>query len=40
LQPGVQVPAFTTALADGTEFTNSDLQKGTRTALIFFRGRW
>ena len=39
-QPGAKVPAFATALADGTTFTNQDLEKGDRTVLLFFRGRW
>ena len=39
-QAGSVVPAFATTLADGTSFTNENLQKGTPTALIFFRGRW
>ena len=39
-QTGQKIPAFTTALADGTSFTNKDLEKGKPTVLLFFRGRW
>lgn len=39
-QPGKKVPAFNTKLADGTSFTNEDLEEGDRSVLLFFRGRW
>jgi thiol:disulfide interchange protein len=35
-----QIPEFTTTLADGTPFTKKDLQKGTATVLVFYRGHW
>jgi hypothetical protein len=37
---GQTIPAFTTSLADGKALTNTDLQNGKRTVLLFFRGRW
>jgi hypothetical protein len=37
---GRPLPAFTTALAGGTPFSNQDIGKGTSTVLLFFRGRW
>ena len=39
-QPGKKVPAFNTKLADGTSFSNEDLEEGDRSVLLFFRGRW
>ena len=39
-QPGNKVPAFATTLADGRTFTNHDLENGSNSVLIFFRGRW
>ena len=39
-QAGHQLPPFVTTLADGKPFTNKDLETGTATALVFFRGRW
>jgi hypothetical protein len=39
-QPGRKVPEFAAALADGTPFTEKDLEKGTPTVLVFYRGRW
>jgi hypothetical protein len=39
-QIGRKMPAFATTLADGTTFTNHNLEEGTPTALVFFRGRW
>ena len=39
-QPGEKIPAFATTLADGTSFTNQNLEDGKRTVLLFFRGRW
>lgn len=35
-----KIPAFTTSLADGRPFTENDLQKGTPTVLVFYRGHW
>jgi hypothetical protein len=37
---GQPIPPFTTKLADGRSFTQQDLQDGTPSALVFFRGRW
>jgi hypothetical protein len=37
---GRPVPAFVTTLADGKPFSSKDLEKGTPTVLLFFRGRW
>jgi len=34
------IPDFTTTLADGSRFTEKDLQKGVPTVLVFYRGRW
>jgi hypothetical protein len=39
-QPGRKIPEFAATLADGTAFTNKDLENGQRTVLVFFRGRW
>lgn len=39
-QPGRKVPQFTASLADGTPFTEKDLEQGTTTALVFYRGHW
>ena len=33
-------PAFATTRADGTPFTERDLQGGQNNVLVFFRGRW
>ena len=38
--PGHKVPSFSSTLADGKPFTEKDLETGTRTALVFYRGRW
>jgi len=35
-----KIPEFTTTFADGSSFTEKDLQKGTPTVLVFYRGRW
>src|SRR5262245_41327324 len=35
-----KLPEFATTLADGRPFTEKDLQKGTPTVLVFYRGRW
>lgn len=37
---GKKLPPFTTALADGTSFTEKDLERDGPTVLLFFRGRW
>ncbi len=39
-QAGKPFPAFQAALADGRPFTDADLRDGSRTVLVFFRGRW
>ena len=39
-QPGARLPVFAATLADGTSFTNADLQKGTSSVLVFYRGHW
>ncbi len=39
-QPGRKVPQFAARLAGGTPFTNADLEKGTSTVMVFFRGHW
>ena len=39
-QVGRKVPEFTASLADGTPFTQKDLENGSATLLLFFRGRW
>jgi hypothetical protein len=39
-QPGQKMPAFATTLADGRAFTNHDLENGSGSVLVFFRGRW
>jgi hypothetical protein len=37
---GDKLPAFTTTLADGSDFTEKDLESGQPTVLVFFRGHW
>jgi hypothetical protein len=37
---GDKLPAFTTTLADGSSFTQKNLESGQPTAFVFFRGRW
>jgi hypothetical protein len=37
---GQPFPAFTTARADGTPFTDRDLAGGQNSLLVAFRGRW
>jgi hypothetical protein len=39
-QPGSKMPVFAAALADGSAFTDKDLEKGKPSVLLFFRGRW
>jgi hypothetical protein len=38
--PGQPVPHFSARLADGRTFTEADLEQGSRTVLVFYRGRW
>jgi hypothetical protein len=37
---GKKIPAFSTMLADGTPISETELEKGIPTAIVFFRGRW
>lgn len=37
---GEKLPAFQTTLADGSSFTEKDLERGTPSVLVFFRGHW
>jgi hypothetical protein len=37
---GKPFPAFTTLQADGSAFTQRDLEGGPNSVLVFFRGRW
>lgn len=39
-EEGKKLPPFQTTLADGTTFTQNDLEDGQRRVLTFFRGRW
>jgi hypothetical protein len=39
-QQGRKVPAFATRLANGDPFTEKNLENGTPSVLLFFRGRW
>ena len=38
--PGATAVLDTARLADGTPFTTADLERGTSTVLVFYRGRW
>ena len=40
VQADKKMPEFTTTFADGSSFTEKDLQKGTATVLVFYRGHW
>jgi hypothetical protein len=40
VQVDKEIPEFTTTFADGISFTEKDLQKGTPTVLVFYRGHW
>ena len=40
VQVAKKIPEFTTTLADGSSFTERDLQKGAPTVLVFYRGHW
>jgi hypothetical protein len=37
---GQPLPAFATTRADGSPFTDKDLQAGNPAVLVFFRGHW
>ena len=39
-QPGSKLPPFATVLADGTPFTNKNVEQEIRSVLVFNRGRW
>jgi hypothetical protein len=39
-QTGHKLPEFSASLANGARFTNKDLENGTPSALLFFRGHW
>jgi cytochrome oxidase Cu insertion factor (SCO1/SenC/PrrC family) len=39
-QPGRKVPQFAARLADDTPFTAAELEKGTPTVMVFYRGHW
>jgi hypothetical protein len=39
-QPGRKVPQFAARLADGAPSKSSDLETGTSTVMVFYRGRW
>jgi hypothetical protein len=39
-RPGEKLPAFAASFAGGSSFTDKDLEGGSRTALVFNRGRW
>jgi hypothetical protein len=40
VKDGKPFPAFATTLADGTTFTQADLQGDRSTVMVFFRGHW
>jgi hypothetical protein len=40
VKDGRPFPAFATTLADGSAFTQTDLQGDQNTVLVFFRGHW
>jgi hypothetical protein len=40
VKEGLPFPAFATALADGSTFTQADLQGDQNTVMVFFRGHW
>jgi hypothetical protein len=39
-QTGRKVPQFAARFADGAPFKSSDLEAGTSTVMVFYRGRW
>jgi hypothetical protein len=40
VKDGEPFPAFATTLADGSAFTQDDLQGNQSTVMVFFRGHW
>jgi hypothetical protein len=40
VKSGQPFPAFATTLADGSTFTQADLQGDKSTVMVFFRGHW
>jgi hypothetical protein len=40
VQVDKKIPEFTSTFADGTSFTQNDLQQGTPAVLVFYRGHW
>ena len=40
VKDGQSFPAFTTTLADGSAFTQTDLQGDQNTIMVFYRGHW
>ena len=40
VKAGQPLPAFATTLADGSAFTQADLQGDQSTVMVFFRGHW
>jgi hypothetical protein len=40
VKDGQPFPAFATTLADGSSFTQADLQGDQNTVMVFFRGHW
>ena len=40
VKDGQPFPAFATTLADGSAFTQADLQGDQHTVMVFFRGHW
>jgi hypothetical protein len=40
VKAGQSFPAFATTLADGSAFTQADLQGDQHTLMVFFRGHW
>ena len=40
VKDGQPFPAFATTLADGSAFTQADLQGDQNTVMVFFRGHW
>ena len=40
VKDGRPFPAFATTLADGSAFTQADLQGDQNTVMVFFRGHW
>jgi hypothetical protein len=40
VQVDKKIPEFTSTFADGTSFTQNDVQQGTPAVLVFYRGHW